>query len=306
MSFAPPLPERTQARVLLPFVIVTLIWGSTWTVIRGQLGVVPPTWSVCYRFAIASATMFVVAKASGVSLRLTARDHAFLLALGTCIFCLNFNFVYRAEQHVTSGLVAVCFSLLVIYNAVLGRVFFGQAISRPFLLGSAVAMGGIALLFAHELHAAARDPHQVVLGIGLTLIALIFASIANVMQSAARAKAMPMAALLAWATLWGALVNAAYAWATAGPPVIDLRPTYILGALYLGMIASALAFTLYFELIRVIGPARGGYVNVLVPVIAMAFSTVLEGYRWSLTAAAGGLLVLIGLVIAMRARSPAR
>ena len=212
---------------------------------------------------------------------------AILFALGTCIFCLNFNFVYRAEEHVTSGLVAVCFSLLVVMNALLGRIFFGQAISRPFLLGSVVAMGGIALLFAHDLHAASRDAGQVVIGIVLTLIALSFASIANVMQSAERAKAVPMATLLAWAMLWGALVNAAVGWVMTGPPVIDLRPTYILGALYLGVIASAFAFTLYFEMIRVIGPARGGYVNVLVPVIAMTFSTVLEGYRWSLTAAAG-------------------
>lgn len=306
MSFAPPLPERTRRRVFVPFAIVTLIWGSTWTVIRDQLGAVPPTWSVCYRFAIASATMFVVARARGARLRLGARDQAFVFVIGTCIFCLNFNFVYRAEEHVTSGLVAVCFSLLVVWNAVLGRIFFGQAISRPFLLGSAVAMGGIALLFAHELHAAARDPGQVVLGIVFTLIALSFASIANVMQSAERARAMPMASLLAWAMLWGALVNAAYGWATSGPPVMDFRPTYILGALYLGVIASAVAFTLYFEMIRVIGPARGGYVNVLVPVIAMAFSTVLEGYRWSLTAAAGGLLVIAGLVVAMRARNPAK
>lgn len=306
MTAAIPRIDAAKAGVVLPFLIVTLIWGSTWTVIRGQLGVVPVGWSVCYRFAVASAAMFVVARLGRVSLRLAGRDHLLLLVMAGCIFCANFNLVYRAEQHVTSGLVAVSFSLLAVYNAVLGRIFLRQPLSRPFLFGSGVALTGIALLFAHEIHVAARDPHQVVLGIAITLVAVLFASIANVLQSTDRARAMAMPALLAWGMLWGALMDAAYAWIMTGPPRIDLRPAYVFGTLYLGVIASAFAFTLYFNLIRRIGPARGGYVNVLVPVIAMAFSTVLENYRWSLTAAAGGVLVLAGMILAMRARRPAR
>ena len=48
-------------RILVPFALVTLIWGSTWIVIKGQLGVVPPSWSVTYRFAIAAIAMFAFA-----------------------------------------------------------------------------------------------------------------------------------------------------------------------------------------------------------------------------------------------------
>ena len=306
MKAAAPLSDATRRRVLLPFLIVTLIWGSTWLVIRGQLGVVPVSWSVTYRFAVASATMFAFAAASRTSLRLSARDHLFLTGMGVAIFVLNFNLVYRAEAHVTSGIVAVTFALLIVYNSILGRVFLGQALSRPFMLGSGVAMLGIALLFAHELHVAARNAHQVALGIGLTLLAMVFASIANVLQSTDRARAMPMPALLAWGMLWGAIVDALWAWTTTGPPQFEATPRYVAGVLYLGVIASALAFTLYFTLIRQIGPARGGYVNVLTPVIAMGLSTVFERYRWSVEAALGGALVLAGLVVAMRARSPAR
>ena len=47
----PPL----DAAILVPFAIFTLIWGSTWIVIRDQLGTVPPQWSVAYRFVIAAA-----------------------------------------------------------------------------------------------------------------------------------------------------------------------------------------------------------------------------------------------------------
>lgn len=306
MTFERPLAAQTRSRIVLPFAIVTLIWGSTWLVIRGQLGEVPSAWSVCYRFLLASAAMFAVARAKGAPLRLPARDHRLLAVMGLSIFGLNFNLVYRAEAHVTSGVVAVTFALLVVYNSVLGRVFLRQPQSRPFLLGSGVAMLGVALLFAHELRASPQGPRQAAIGIGLTLAAMLFASIANVLQAGQRIRALAMPAVLGWGMLYGALGDAAWAWSTTGPPRFDAGPAYVAGLLYLGLVASAVAFTLYFTMIRRIGPARAGYVNVLTPVIAMALSTVFEQYRWSAEAVAGGLLVIAGLVVAMRARSPAR
>ena len=58
--------------------------------------------------------------------------------------------------------------------------------------------------------------------------------------------------------------------------------------------------------IRIIGPAKSAYSSVIVPVIAMLLSTVFEGYRWSPLALGGGVLAMIGLVIALRARRPNR
>jgi drug/metabolite transporter (DMT)-like permease len=305
VSEAPPGPAVTT-RVWLPFLIVTLIWGSTWIVITGQLGVVPAAWSVAYRFALASATMFAFAAARRVRLRLGMRDLALLAVIGIAQFALNFNFVYRAEQHVTSGLVAVVFALLIVPNAVFGRIFLGQGLSRPFLLGSLVALAGMALLFEHEMAMGTRPPAAVVTGIALTLSGVFCASIANVLQATELARRLPMPALLGWAMLFGSLIDAAFAWATSGPPVFDPRPAYIAGLLYLGVIASAIAFTLYFNLIRAIGPARAAYTSVLIPVLAMTFSTLFENYVWAWESAIGGLLVLGGLVIALRARNPAR
>ena len=106
--------------------------------------------------------------------------------------------------------------------------------------------------------------------------------------------------------LWGTLIDAALAWATTGPPVVEMRAGYWLGILYLGLVGSAIAFSLYFGLIRVIGPGRAAYSNVLVPILAMGLSTLFEDYRWSLQAGAGLVLTLTGLVVALRARSPAR
>ena len=99
-------------------------------------------------------------------------------------------------------------------------------------------------------------------------------------------------------------MDGALAWVLTGPPVFDPRPGYVFGVLYLGFFASALAFPLYYGVIRTIGPAKAAYSGVIVPVIAMLLSTVFEGYRWSPLAAAGAVLAAIGLIVALRARRP--
>ncbi|HEX2763496.1 MAG TPA: EamA family transporter, partial [Allosphingosinicella sp.] len=120
-------------------------------------------------------------------------------------------------------------------------------------------------------------------------------------------RARPVAAMLAWGMTYGVAANAVTAFILFGPPTVEARAGYWLGLLYLGLLASALAFTLYFGIVRAIGPARAAYSSVIVPVIAMALSTLFEGYRWSPFAAAGGALALAGLVIALRSRrAPAR
>lgn len=302
---APPV-QATQPRVLIPLAIVTIVWGSTWLVIRDQLGVVPPSWSVAYRFLVAGLAMLAVALWRREAMRLDLRGWAFATALGLFQFCLNFNFVYRAEGYITSGLVAVLFALLVIPNALFGRIFLGQRLGRQFLIGSAVAMVGVGLLMLHELRADTTGTGATALGFILTGAAILSASAANIMQAGKTAKHYPMATMLGWSMLVGVALNAAFALATVGAPSFDWRAGYILGILYLGIAGSALAFTLYFGVIRVIGPAKAAYSGVATPVIAMLLSTLFEGYRWSLLAGAGAILAGIGLVIALRARRPAR
>lgn len=75
-------PRSTTLGVLVPFGIVTLIWGSTWLVIRDQLGVVPPSWSVTYRFLIAGVCMAGWALWKRESWRLGTRGYGFAVLLG--------------------------------------------------------------------------------------------------------------------------------------------------------------------------------------------------------------------------------
>jgi drug/metabolite transporter (DMT)-like permease len=162
-----------------------------------------------------------------------------------------------------------------------------------------MAVSGIALLFAHELgeHPARTD--AILLGIALTLAGMLGASAANVYQALEQVKRFPLFAVLTWAMLLGALMDGAIAIAFAGPPAIETRPGYWLGLVYLAVFASALAFTLYLPVVRKIGPAKAAYSSVLVPIIAMGFSTWLEDYRWTALTIAGAALALGGMVVAL-------
>ena len=295
--------SEARGGVILPFLLVTLIWSSTWIVIRDQLGAVPPSWSVCYRFLLGAAGMALFAMIRRVPLRLPPAGIAFAGALGVAQFVLNFNFVYRAEHYLTSGVVATVYALLLIPNSILAWFAFRQPVSRAFVLGSLVAIAGIMLLLLREYRAAPVSADAVLVGIALSIAGLLSASTANVMQGMQIARRLPMAAVLTWGMLIGSVVDAAYAWATVGPPVIEWRAGYLFGIAWLGIAGSVVTFPLYFQLIQRVGPGRAAYSSVLIPVIAMLISTLFEDYRWSTLSVAGAVLAVAGMVIALRAKT---
>jgi drug/metabolite transporter (DMT)-like permease len=291
-----------RGTVLLFFCIITLIWGSTWIVIRDQLGVVPAHWSVTYRFVIAAAAMAAYTRWQGSGLRLPPGAWKIAALFGFCQFCVNFNAVYLAEHHITSGLVACVFALLLIPNSLLAWAWTGHKPSRSFILSAIPAIGGIALLFWNEVQSARAPLGEATLGIGLTLLGVMGASVSNVLQTTDRAREIPLPTMLTWGMIFGAVFDAVFALVVSGPPVFDPRPGYWLGLAYLALFASALAFSLYMPIIRTVGAGRAAYSSVIVPIIAMALSTVFEGYRWTGLAVAGAVLAMAGMVWALTSR----
>ncbi|SER39964.1 DMT family transporter [Sphingobium sp. YR768] len=297
------MAEGRGGGVAIPFILVTLIWSSTWIVIRDQIGSVPASWSVCYRFLLAGVAMAAFARWRGISLNIGRSGLLYAALLGVAQFVLNFNFVYRAEHYLTSGLVAVVYAMLLIPNSILAFLIFRQPVSRAFIGGSVVAVAGILLMLLHEYHGATVRPDMVLLGAAFSFAGLMSASTANVMQGMEIARRLPMVAVLAWAMLIGAGVDALYAWATVGPPTFDPRIGYILGVGWLGLAGSVVTFPLYFTLIQRMGAGRAAYTSVLIPVIAMLISTLVEGYRWSALSIVGALLAVAGMAIALRSKA---
>lgn len=304
MNADPGHPRHALLRLGIagPFLIVALIWGSTWYVITGQIAAAPPSWSIAYRFLIAAPAMFALALIARQPLAVPGRVHLLAMAMGLLQFCGNFNFVYRAEQYLTSGIVAVMFALLMVPNALFARLLLGQRMTARFILGSGIAIAGVTLLLIDEARAA-RLSNDVPLGIALAAAGILSASVANVIQAGERGRSVPLATLLAWAMLYGAAFDTAIAWATAGPPRLPRDPGFWAGTVWLALAGSVVTFPLYYGIVRSIGPGRAAYNGVLVVVIAMLISTMIEGYAWSPLALGGAVLGLAGMTVALRARS---
>jgi len=292
-------------RVIVPFVLTGTIWGSTWFVITGQIDGVPAAWSVFYRFALATPALFLVALLMKRRLRLVPAEHKLAMLVGVFQFSGNFLFVYHAELYVTSGIVGMMFGLLMVPNALFGRLFLGERVQGRFLLGSAVAIVGVLFLLVHEWRAnpdAGVIGGNVALGIGLALAGILAASVANVIQANPVGRAVPMVSLLAWAMLYGTIFDLGFALLTAGPPPFPSGHQYWAGIVYLALIGSVITFPLHYNLVREIGAGRTAYNSILTISVAMLISTLFEGYQWTALTACGMVMAVIGMLLALRAR----
>ena len=123
------------------------------------------------------------------------------------------------------------------------------------------------------------------------------------MQAGKVGRALPMASLLAWGMLYGIGFNALLAAFTEGAPVLPTSGEFWAGLAWLAIGGSVVTFYFYYGLIRRIGAGRAAYQNILVIIVAMLFSTGLEGYRWSFLSVTGAALALLGTFMALRERN---
>lgn len=292
-------------RVIIPFLLTGTIWGSTWFVITGQIDGVPAAWSVFYRFALATPALFLVAFLMKRRLRLNRPEHMLAVIVGLFQFSGNFLFVYYAELYVTSGIVALMFGLMMVPNALLGRLFIGERVPSGFWLGSAIAIVGVSFLLVHEWRAnpdAGVIGGNVGLGIVLAMFGILAASVANVVQANPTGRAVPMVSLIAWSMLYGTIFDLGFAALTSGPPPIPQSPNYWAGIVYLALIGSVITFPLHYNLVREIGAGRTAYNAILTISVAMLISTLFEDYRWTALTIGGMALAVLGMVIALRSK----
>ena len=281
--------------------VAVLIWGSTWLVIKFQLGVVPPLVSVAWRFALASLMLLAYSALKRRPLRFSGRDHLWLALQGVLLFGVNYACVYLAEQYLTSGLVAVVFSIVVFMNAVGMRLFFSQPIRAVTAVAAVVGVVGVALIFWPELQRFSNTGSQV-LGLSLAVTATTVASLGNMVATRIHRRQLPVMQINAWSMLYGALAVAAMALAAGQRFAFDVSWSYIVSLFYLSLFGSALAFGAYLTLMRRIGADRASYTAVAIPVVALLLSTAFEQFRWQLQTFLGVALCLGGNLLMLRRR----
>jgi drug/metabolite transporter (DMT)-like permease len=289
------------------YAIVVLIWGTTWYAIKFQLGVVAPEISLVYRFGLAATCVFIFARIAGSPMRLSWREHRFVALQGLTLFCLNYWMTYLSTQFLTSGLVAVLFTSVILLNLINARFFFGIPVEARVLLAAVTGTLGVALLFLPELEAAMGD-RTVTYGALLALGATYLASLGNMAAMRNTQSGMPVVTANAYGMAYGTLGLALIAFIRGAPVDFDPSWPYVVSLLYLSLAGTSLAFGLYLVLIKRIGPSRAAYTSVLFPVIALAVSTLFEGFRWNLTTTVGLAVLIAGNALALggRARQTAR
>jgi drug/metabolite transporter (DMT)-like permease len=285
------------------FAIPTLIWGSTWFAIKFQLGVVAPEVSVAYRFAFAALLLAAWCAATGRSLALPRRAHAWMALQGVTFFGLNYVAVYEAEQRLASGLVAVVFSTIVFMTPFGARAAFGTHVAARTLAGAVLGVAGIALLFLPELRAAGEGGANAI-GLAFAIASPAIAALGNLVSMRMQRDQLPVLSSTAWGMGYGALVVAIVAGASGAAWTFDPRAPYVLSLLYLAVFGSIVAFATYLTLLKRAGPGPSSFVGVATPVVAMLVSTAFEGYQWTWVGVLGVTLAALGNLIALSPVSP--
>lgn len=281
------------------YLATVLIWGTTWIAIKWQTGVVAPPVSIAFRFILASIVMLALVRLMRRPMRPPRAAWPLLAGQGLALFCCNFLCFYYAEQIVPSGLVAVVFSTAPLFNAVNGRIFMGRALQPSAIVGAVLGLIGILCLFAPQMAEHAGD-RTMWLGLGITLVGTMCFSIGNLLSSRMQSMGLHPTVTNGWAMLIGACVLTLGSLAAGFSFQPEWTPRYIGALLYLAVPGSVIGFTTYLMLVGRIGPERAAYCTVLFPFVALAVSTVFEGYRWSVPAGVGLALVVLGNLVAFK------
>jgi drug/metabolite transporter (DMT)-like permease len=281
----------------------TLIWATTWHAILYQLGEVSVLHSVAMRFGLASVMLFAIARWRGEPLVVSPALHGWLIVTGAIQYGFNYISTYQAETHIASGLVAVVFSLMIFTNALGGALFFGQTMTRRFVVSAGIGVVGVVLIFWHDIIATQANAGTLQ-GIGLALMAVTLASAGNMLTLRLTRGGMALVPLLAWTMGYGALTLAAIAGVAGIEFHLDPRPSYWLSLAYLSAMGSVVSFLLYFKLAQRQGPGRAALMGMVIPVIALLMSALFEGWRPTWASATGIALCVGGLWSATRPSHP--
>jgi len=282
---------------LLLYTTAVLIWGSTWLAIKFQLTQVPPVLSVAYRFGLAAAILFVFCLITRRNLRFSIRQQGILALYGGLIFCCGYVLCYQASIYITSGLLAIVFSLIQAMNILNLRLFLGRAVRLRAVFGGLLGLIGLCLVFRNEIFAFSLTAG--VKGLVLGIVAAYFSSLGNVVAVKNNTGGVPVAQANAFGMAYGAVFTLGLHLLLGGGLEFDGSFSYLGPLVYLAVFGSVITFGCYFSLVNRIGADYAAYCATLSPILAMLLSWRFEDYIWTLPALIGIVAVLAGNVIVL-------
>lgn len=286
------------------FTIPALIWGSTFFVIKYQLGVVDPTWSVSYRFILAGGMLLTYCKLKRLNLSFTFKEHRMMLLQGMLLFGLNYWLVYIAEEKLISALAAVAFSTIIFLNILFGSLFIKAKTEAKVFYGALLGIAGTYLLFRNDLQGLSFEDLPL-FHLTVCFLSVVIASLGNITSAFNQSRALPVIQTNAYGMLYGGFFIGLLALVSNKPMMFDASIEYVASLVYLAIFGSILAFGSYLTLIGRIGADKAAYVLIIIPVIAVGLSMLFEGYEFSWQVLAGVALILVGNLIVIRKKPAA-
>lgn len=281
---------------LLLYLVVVLIWGTTWISAKYQIGEVHPQVSIFYRFAIASAILFLYCLLRKESLRFKAKEHIYLFLLGCGMFSIHCLLIYNATFYLVSGIVCLLFSCVSLFNILNSFLFFKVRPQLQVLAGALLGVLGITFFFWDEV---AQLSDTTLYGALLALSGAYVFSLGNIVSKRNQKADFKLIPSVVYGMAYGALIMLVYSLIGEVPFTVSYKASYWASLLYLALPGSVIAFLSYLTLVARIGPEKTGYATVLFPVIALLISMGVEGYLPDYNDFVGICLIFAGNVLVM-------
>jgi drug/metabolite transporter (DMT)-like permease len=292
---------------VLVWLLLCLIWGTTWLFIKLGLQDLPPLTFAGIRFVIAVAVLLLVIAVRKAPPPASRSDLKLLALTGFLAFSMNYGLLFWGEQHVSSGLAALLQSTIPLFGLVLGHYKLStEPMSLPKLCGVLLGMLGVGLIFADQLQAGGRMALE---GSAAIIIGAFCVAYSNV-HVKARGTHLDPAWLAAGQMIFGLIPLLIGGVLFEGNP-LRLRWTGLAVAslLYLALVGSSLAFVLYYWLVRHMAVSTTMLISLVIPIVAVLVGMAVLGEQVTWKVASGGVVVLAGISMnllgAARHRSPA-
>lgn len=217
------------------------------------------------------------------------------------MFGFNYWFVYEAETTLTSGVVAVIFSLIIVFNIIFNAILLKGKIKQELVFAAVLGIIGTALLFKNELSSFSINSKDIKILL-ICFGGIITASLGNILSAYQQKRKIPVIQANAFGMLYGGIAMFVIVVVMNKPITFDTSAAYITSLFYLSIFGSIIAFSTYLKLLGEIGPDRSVYVAVITPAVAIVISTIFENYMWDIYAVAGIVILFSGNFIALRLR----
>ncbi len=287
-------------RKYVTLLFLSFVWGTTWIAIKYSLMGIPPFLGAAARFAVAALCLYLYARWRHISLRLSRADFQMIFITAVLLYLFNYGAIYWGEQYLNAGATAVFFAAFPLFTSVMSNfVLRSEAFQWRKFIGMLIGFAGIAIVFYDQLLQTAFEG-MVIWATLAVLFSALSAALSLVMVKKYLSH-LETVSLTLHQMLWGILLLglAGELLGEAAAVRFDWRA---LGAvIYMGVIASALAFVLYYWLLKEMSAVTLSGIIYITPLVALFIGWLLLDEPLTLRILAGTLVTFAGIAIAQSA-----